>query len=412
MTDEHPMPTDNQPDWHGEKGKRKREQTIRSASIRAFVISSSVGFLIFVISAWIVLQHRFDATPPKGLPATQYFNDINADLTAIAADAARSTMTAQPIQSDRIFAGDFVTQPGTPTLPAPQAQIGPLAGYHFTGMQFGPDGNLYAAHTRGLGITDCAADEAYWVIDSHSMQTVRKITYASLVSPKRIAFDSQDNAYIIAADCQRRAEALFKFSASGEWIDIFPLPDGERADDIAISSDNQILLAISYTQAESSPQPHLLEIHTNSGNGRFTTADAAQIGNEVGGRYLSLKMVPLPTSHADYLYMAWLNSDRGEELQSLILNAQSDFAAMNPANLQISTLVAPGDFLIDNLANAGQTVYGLREDRRFGVVCYDPVANNVLTSIPISDSGSFAIDPHTHQWFLAGHNYPNTLADD
>jgi hypothetical protein len=293
-----------------------------------------------------------------------------------------------------------VTSGGLPGLTQKRKlSVTPLAGYGFVGTRFGPDGHLYVAHTRGLDTAVCDPNEAYWIVDTQSGQKIDQISDPALTSPKRIAFDSQSNVYILATDCKQRVHAVFKFDARHHWVDTFPIIGG---DDLAVTSDDRVVVAISGFADNSVSQPHLIELQSDS-NGRLYQYATLKIGADPGGHYRSITIFRA-LNRSDFVYMVWASNADFDRLQSIGMNSSVTWENLDDTALQGGPIYDNQHALqIDNLATTdGSTLVGLALDRQHAVTFQNPSGQVVSFPIPGLIAMSFAIDPTTQHWFIAG----------
>ncbi len=441
------LPTlpDNDPDWHGEKAKRERQRAIRAASERAFVLGMAATALLIVIG--IIVAVRIQTVPfvpirdggpiviaPPYDVQTLYFSGTSAVVTAQEANrlfgvtqtaahiaqvdtmvAAAETATAMPSPtlttlpnptptlpaSSRLFEYEYASNAGlTQVRPLP---VMPMAGYSFGGARVGPEGHLYVTHTRTLDIAACDPNEAYWIIDTQSGQKIDQIADPSLISPKRIAFDSVGNAYVLATDCKWRVHALFKFDTHRHWIDTFPIVGG---DDLTITSDDRVLVALSGFADNSVPQPHLIELRSDPTTGKLFQEATLKIGADPDGHYRSILIVNTNTQPRgpDFLYLVWTGSSAFDQLQGIGVAPNLTLENVRDSALQSGPIRDnSGAVQIDNLAMIGSgTLVGLTLDHRHAVLFLNPNGQVLAFPIPGLNVASFAIDPTTQHWFIAG----------
>ncbi|MHB8625878.1 MAG: NHL repeat-containing protein [Aggregatilineales bacterium] len=446
---------EHDPDWHGEKAKRERQRTIRAASERAFVLGMAATALLIVIG--IIVAVRIQIVPivpvrsdrpiviaPPYDVQTLYFYGTSAVATAQEANrllgltqtaahiaqvdtmgAAAETATAMPSptltpvptlpavvptvsESSRLFeyvynAGSFASN-GLPSLAQVRAlPVLPMAGYSFGGAQVGPEGHLYVTHTRDQDIAACDPNEAYWIIDTQSGQKIDQIADPSLISPKQIAFDSAGNAYVLATDCKWRVHAVFKFDTHRHWIDTFPIVGG---DDLTITSDDRILVALSGFADNSIPQPHLIELRSDPTTGKLFQEATLKIGADPDGRYRSILIVNTNTQprRPDFLYLVWTTYSAFDQLQSIGLAPNLTLENVRDSALQTGPIRDNlGAVQVDNLAMIGSgMVVGLTLDHHSAVQFQNPNGQVITFPIPGLNVASFAIDPTTQHWFIAG----------
>jgi hypothetical protein len=250
----------------------------------------------------------------------------------------------------------------------------------------------------------CDTNEAYWLIDPKTAQLVRRIDYSAMVSPNRIAFDSQANVYILGVDCKQRVHAVFKFDRSGHWIDTFPIVGGN---DLAITVNDRILVALSGFVNDSVPQAHLIELSSNPQTGKLAQVATLQIGTAIGGHFRSLLIF---MSSDDYLFMVWAGVDAPDHLESFGAVAEVPLAGLNAGFLQDGPIHdTAGNLQVDNLDHVGVSIVGLSLDRRNAVLFTNPQGGALTFPIPGLRATSFAIDPSSTHWFVVGQpDNPNT----
>ena len=457
----------NEPDWHGEKAKRERQQAMRAASERAFVLGMMVTALLIGIGIFVAIKilaaPRPDSRPTLtdqpgsfiGIRVLPTFDTIDVTATAEAAFrlwnvtgtavqvarvdtmvAAAETATARPTVTPTPFLSatpdpsptllptianalpsiatqitEFSLMPasavsnGVPSLkPIRVLPVIPLVGYGFAGTRYGTDGNLYVAHTRGLDIAVCDPNEAYWIIDTTTGQKIDQIADPSMVSPKSIAFDSDANAYILATDCKQRVHAVFKFDGHHKWVDTFPIVGG---DDLAVTSDKRIVVALSGFADNSVAQPHLIELRSDPGTGRLYQYATLKIGADPDGHFSSLTIIRvynLPNWY-DFVYMVWTSPSDFDHLQSIGMNSTVAWENLTDSALQSGPIYENNHALqVDNLATPdGATIYGLALDGRRAVQFQSQTGQQtVLFPIPGLNATAFAIDTTSKHWFVAG----------
>lgn len=437
----------DKPDWHGDKAKRERQRTIRVVSERAFVLGMAATTVLILLG--IIVATRIQS----GIPVNITVAAINPSPLNLEINPSQATQEAERILNmtqtsvhnelvdTMVAAAETATAFPSPTstlgpthLPPTPTPLGPtqlveyrlkpsgtesdglprlteirvlpvkpISGYVFGGARVGPDGYLYVAHSRDLDITACNANEAYWIIDTQNGQKVDQIADASLVSPKRIAFDSAHNAYVLAVDCKQRAHAIFKFDAQRNWVDTFPIIGG---DDLAITGDDRILVAISGFADNSVPQPHLIELQSDLKTGKLFQVMPLNIGDIADGHYRSILILSTGTQPEvnDLLYLIWAGSASFDQIQSIELKPATAIDTLSDSALQTDPIYdVVGRVQIDNLALAdGNTIVGLSLDQRH-IAQFQSRAGQVLSfPIPGMVATSFAIDPVTQYWFMTG----------
>ena len=411
-------------DWHGEIAKEKRDTAARRATFRAFIIGAIVALILigglvdYILSQpspalVIVILSATPASSATGDPRTATAQEIIARTEiAIALTSGAPTLipTIVPTTAGAKMPSSLPDQLAeyayNAKLPADQRltfyrwlPIAAKPGYRLLGAQWNNSKRLlYIAHARTETLSSCNspanADDAYWMVDvaHYPASVVGQLRYPMMVSPKRIAFDAQDNAYILAADCKQQTYAIFKFNTRGQWVDTFPLIGGT---DLTVTADNRLLVAVSGYADTSIPQAHLLELHSNPDGGLQQVADFNS-GNPSG----FFRALLASTS----LYTVWDEPKVPERLSQRPLPAavvtdipsrstQSAIAFEDPS----TGVVVPS---LDNLVSENGQLFGLSLTRR--AIMQLPLAADPFLVFPINRmyARTFAIAPDF--WLLAG----------
>ena len=413
-------------DWHGDNAKRKRDNAVRRATVRAFVI----GAMLAVIGVGALAVFGLSqAVPPQLITqivsATPLPTATSDPLTATAAEAAARTLiavaltggapTRTPTTAATVPAGGASTNPDQVAQfrAAPDSSgqkqltfvqwlpIQAEPGYQFRGAQFDPHGLLYIAHSRGEGdgIAQCNmpadADDAYWIIDvsANPPYRVGELRDPMLVSPKRIAFDSKGNAYVLAADCKQQSYAVFSFNAQGRWVDTFPIIGGI---DLAVSADDRLFVAVTGYASATVPQAHLLELRRDQGSGALQQVAQFNSGNPAGFYRALLAGTPSDAT----LWGAWVEPNVPERLARLGVSTADDSGG-TPGSADLQSLDTSQGIpipAVDNLARDQQRLFGLSLSRR----AIGALSDTPIQVIPFSGLYARTLAVQGNSFYMAG----------
>ncbi len=280
--------------------------------------------------------------------------------------------------------------------------ITPTIGYSFSNIRFGPDGNLYVAHTRSQAMGACDPNEGYWIVNPGSEQLTNRVSFQSMIDPQRIAFDREHNIYIVAVDCKQHVHAVFKFDTHDQWIDTFPIVG---ADDIAVSNDNRILVALDGYSENNLVHPRLLELRSDPVTGHLKQMALLKIGNSAAGHFRSLLIFEQSPHQPmeNYWYLVWAGEQSTDALQSTDWLPMMALEQMTSSGLLQGPIQdVHGRLQVDNLDHYGASLFGLSLDRRHAIFFQDVNGTAVQFTIPGIIANSFGIDPISGIWVIAG----------
>jgi hypothetical protein len=412
-------------DWHGENAKAKRESAVRRATIRAFLIGAILavigigGVVVYIqsrpvpttVTLIVIATPAPTATSDPRTATAQEASARTAIAVALTSGAPTHTPTLAPTIAGDQPPSDLPDQlaayrydrrgSGAPRLTFQTwLPISARVGYHLSGARFDQRGRLYVAHARSAQLSSCNApanaDDAYWIIDlgqdPANAKIVGQLRSPMMVSPKRIAFDGQNNAYILAADCKQQTYAVFKFDARGQWVDTFPIIGGT---DLAVTVDNRLLVAITGYADSTIPQAHLLELVSDPASGALKQIAQFDSGSPAGF-YRALLADP---TQAGTLSVLWVEPKVPERLSQLTFTpAQTTIMPGGTMSATIETSQGIAVPSLDNLTSQNGQVFGLGLTRR---VIFQLAAGQI-TPIPFGKlyARTFAIGPD--YWLLVG----------
>jgi len=229
----------DEPDWYGEKSKRKNEHPARNERIWG-IVSILASLAITVAGCAIISIIVFDPFNRRAALINTPEPTVIPILTA----------TPIPFQS---ATPKLPTALPTPTQPLPKSsmtlrvfnQNGDYlwslfgedwkAGYLLRGLNW--TGGQFVAQTRGIAASPCEESDTFWNIGSGRQLFPN---FGKIVNPKSI-LPLDGWTIILATDCTRQGASLFLLDSINNLRDIFPIIGG----DALIQADGRIFVSLS-----------------------------------------------------------------------------------------------------------------------------------------------------------------------
>jgi hypothetical protein len=230
----------DEPDWYGEKAKRKNDQPVNNARLWGFV--SILASLAVIVAGCaiitVILANPFNQrdalinTPVPSItsvavvPSATPFPRPTLEPTLPIPTAARTSLTAMTLgiyEQNGVLLWSLY---GTAWPP----------GYVLRGLNW-THGAQFVAQTQALNNAPCSVTDTF--LDIATGRNALP-TFGRIVNPKAILVQG-DWTIILATDCTRQGAALFLFDLNKTLQDVFPIIGG----DALIEAEGRIFVALS-----------------------------------------------------------------------------------------------------------------------------------------------------------------------
>lgn len=382
------MLSPEQPDWHGDKAKRKRGSTSRRTMLFLFVLG--FGMAAVLLASGVVLIVIINGRINRDTYQSTVMSSLTGDMTL------KPTVD----NTERLFEYGFVVRPDESAIMVflQEWETQALPNYHFQNLRYSFDGNLYAAHARmGNDYTcDSKREDAYWIINSQGRK-IDQIADSSLVNPTRIVFDGDGNSYVAATNCKTQQQALFKFNIDHQLVDTWDVKALKIADLVATRT-GRIFISLNGFDATVTMPAHLLELASNSAGKLNLVAKFGTI--EFNEEYSAMLLTP----EQDAIYMLWKDAQGTERLQMLDVRGtspvfgnaviHSDYLTHLPLNKHITDLAWQSDgTLLAFSDTTNEMLYFSSMSNQHIVKAYD---------VPRGKSHTFTVNPANQHVVFAG----------